>query len=34
VDEFHEIILAGDAIPCMAWLDGTSAGEKSIEKLL
>lgn len=34
VDEFHEIILASDAIPCSAWLDGTSAGEQKIEVLL
>jgi len=34
VDEFHKIILAADAIPCSAWLDGTSSGEQEIEKLL
>mgnify|MGYP001279512673 CR=1 FL=1 len=34
VDEFHEIILSADAIPCSAWLDGTSEGEQEIERLL
>jgi hypothetical protein len=34
VEEFHEIILAENAIPCSAWLDGTSSGEAEIERLL
>lgn len=34
ISEFNQIIQAVAAIPCMAWLDGTSEGEKDIEKLL
>jgi hypothetical protein len=34
IEDFHEIILAENAIPCSAWLDGTSAGEAEIERLL
>ncbi len=34
VETFHEIILTEDAIPCLAWLDGTSTGEADIERLL
>lgn len=34
VEVFHEIILTENAIPCSAWLDGTSAGEAEIERLL
>jgi hypothetical protein len=34
VEEFHELIVACDALPCAAWLDGTSAGEQAIEELL
>jgi hypothetical protein len=34
IEVFHEIILAEKAIPCSAWLDGTSAGEAEIERLL
>lgn len=34
VEEFHELILACGALPCAAWLDGTSAGEQAIEELL
>jgi hypothetical protein len=34
VEVFHEVILAENAIPCSAWLDGTSAGEAEIERLL
>ncbi len=34
VDEFHAIVLAGEAIPCLAWLDGTSQGEQAMERLL
>jgi hypothetical protein len=34
VDEFHEMIALCGALPCFAWLDGTSAGEQDIEELL
>jgi len=34
VDEFHEMIARCGALPCFAWLDGTSAGEQDIEELL
>jgi hypothetical protein len=34
VDEFHEMIVRCGALPCFAWLDGTSAGEQDIEELL
>lgn len=34
VDEYHAIILAAKALPCSAWLDGTSAGEREMESLL
>ncbi len=31
---FHAMIVALGALPCYAWLDGTSAGEQDIEELL
>lgn len=34
VEEFHKLIEACGALPCAAWLDGTSAGEQAIEELL
>jgi hypothetical protein len=34
IDEYHAIIHAANALPCSAWLDGTSAGEQAIETLL
>jgi hypothetical protein len=34
VDEFHELIALCGALPCFAWLDGTSAGEQDIEELV
>jgi hypothetical protein len=34
VDTFHAIIEAAQALPCSAWLDGTSQGEQDIERLL
>jgi hypothetical protein len=34
VEEVHRLILACGALPCAAWLDGTSAGEQAIEELL
>ncbi len=33
VDAYHELILAAGALPCITWLDGTSAGEQDIEEL-
>ena len=34
VDEFHTLITACGALPCAAWLDGMSAGERDMEELL
>lgn len=34
VDECHRLIVACGALPCAAWLDGTSAGEQRIGELL
>ena len=34
VDEFHQVVRNSQAIPCAAWLDGTSPGEQAIEELL
>ncbi len=34
VNEFHKLVKNCRAIPCAAWLDGTSPGEKDIEELL
>ncbi len=34
VEPFHELITACDALPCAAWLDGTTPGEQDIEELL
>lgn len=34
VDAFHQLITACGALPCAAWLDGTSSGEQNIEALL
>jgi hypothetical protein len=34
VDAFHEMVVRCGALPCFAWLDGTSAGEQDIEELL
>jgi hypothetical protein len=34
LDTFHEMITLCGALPCFAWLDGTSAGEQDIEELL
>jgi hypothetical protein len=34
VEEFHKLIVQCGALPCAAWLDGTSAGEQAIEELL
>ncbi|HVN52832.1 MAG TPA: hypothetical protein VMT46_00785 [Anaerolineaceae bacterium] len=32
--EFHTLITACGALPCLAWLDGTSRGEQDIRELL
>ena len=34
VEEVHKLIVACGALPCAAWLDGTSAGEQAIAELL
>jgi len=34
MDKFNAFILAAGGIPCLTWLDGTSAGEREIEALL
>jgi hypothetical protein len=34
VEVFHEMIVRCGALPCFAWLDGTSEGERDIEELL
>jgi len=34
VEEFHTLIVQCGALPCAAWLDGTSVGEQAIEELL
>lgn len=34
VEAFHRLITACGALPCAAWLDGTTAGEQAIEELL
>ena len=34
VEEFHALITACGALPCFAWLDGMSTGEKDIRELL
>ena len=34
LDDFHELIVACGALPCAAWLDGTTATERQIEAWL
>jgi hypothetical protein len=34
VEEFHSFVTACGALPCITWLDGTSAGEQAIDELL
>jgi hypothetical protein len=34
IEKLHAMILACDALPCAAWLDGTTSGEQRIEELL
>jgi hypothetical protein len=33
-ETFHEFVVACEALPCAAWLDGLSTGEQAIEDLL
>jgi hypothetical protein len=34
IDEVNRLIVACGALPCAAWLDGTTSGEQAIEELL
>ncbi len=34
LDEIHRLITACGALPCIAWLDGTSSGEQKLDQLL
>ncbi|MCC9074732.1 hypothetical protein FKZ61_001195 [Litorilinea aerophila] len=34
IDKLHRLILACDALPCAAWLDGTTSGEQRMDELL
>ena len=34
IDEVNRLIVACGALPCAAWLDGTTSGEQSMEELL
>jgi hypothetical protein len=34
VEPFHDLITACGALPCAAWLDGTTPGEQAVEELL
>ncbi len=34
VDKLHDLILACNALPCAAWLDGTTSGEQRMRDLL
>jgi hypothetical protein len=34
LEDFHRLIVESRALPCFAWLDGTSSGENQIEELL
>jgi hypothetical protein len=34
IDEVNRLIIACGALPCAAWLDGTTTGEQAIEELL
>ncbi len=33
VDKLHDLILACGALPCAAWLDGTTSGEERMDDL-
>ncbi len=34
VDEVNQMILAGGALPCITWLDGTTAGEQAMDEMM
>jgi hypothetical protein len=34
ISEFHQVVITSGALPCAAWLDGTSEAEQDIENLL
>jgi hypothetical protein len=34
IEVFHDLVLECGALPCAAWLDGTSEGEQAIDELL
>ncbi len=34
IEEVHRLIVACDALPCVAWLDGTTSGEQKLDQLL
>ncbi len=34
IDKLHRLILACEALPCAAWLDGTTSGEQRMDELL
>jgi hypothetical protein len=34
IDKLHRLIRACDALPCAAWLDGTTSGERRMDQLL
>ena len=34
MEDFNQLVIACGALPCAAWLDGTSVGEQAIEELL
>jgi len=34
IETFHKLIVACGALPCCAWLDGTSPGEQAMDELL
>ena len=34
IEEFHQLITSCGALPCAAWLDGTTTGEQAMEELL
>ncbi len=34
IEEFHRFVEACGALPCYAWLDGTSGGEQALEELM
>jgi len=34
VDKVHQMILAGGGLPCITWLDGTTAGEQAMGEMM